>query len=1484
MKLTLTIGLLLFVFIHNIKFALGQAPTPPYLSSPVVNHIKTWEPSIRFSTPESVINANNVSNVKITIKYFDGLGRELQTIKSKFSPIGKDLVETFIYDEAGRQQYKYLPYTSAGVDGSFKVNPFVEQQSSLTTIFPSENNYYTKTNFEFSPLNRIQKVSLPGISWAGSNRGVTQEYLFNSATDNVQIWQVSSDETKLPKSIGTYSPNLLTKNVTLNENGLKLIEFKDNEGKLILRKAALIKNAVDGHDGWLCTYFGYDDAGNVRVVISPKAVELIKTNWTLTAEILNGLCYQYFYDELNRMIGKKFPGTDKQEMVYDSRDRLVYQRNGNLVGRWMVTFYDDLNRPVKTGIYTSNKTRAELQSLYNNLSGSTLSKYGDLIVSVRNPAISAYKASNSISLVPGFSSTSGDQFSATIDPTAVDGESYTYPDNTNPLPTEDNVEFLTYSYYDNYTFNGSIPFNSTDFSKLINNDGNYGESLSGASVKTIGLQTGKSIKILGSTQWLTTTDYYDDNGQVIQTISNNSIGGTNSKSIRYGFNSKIVSTYLRHSNNIDPATPQIRTLTVINHDVMGRLLNIKKKLNDESSFKTVVSYKYNELGYLQEKTYGSNLATDKFEYNPNGFIIGMNKDYVKTGTGGYFGYELIHDKPTSSTIPGTTFKTPQFDGSIAGIIWRGTGQPRKYDFSYDNSGRLLLADYALYNSGWTKLTEDYTVRMGDGIDGTTAYDANGNIRSMIQNGPVGAAPGPIDNLTYSYINNSNQLKYIYDNVNNPNSLLGDFREPTANKTSNTTSGEADYTYDKNGNITIDKNKGILSITYNHLNLPEIITFSGNSSIAFQYSADGTKLKKTVIDNTTSPLKTIVTNYDNGFEYQNSKLKVFGQEEGRVRLVQVSGLPTVYAFDYYIKDYLGNIRSVLTDNSNVSSTYIATMESDRSETENTLFSNINTSRAAVPVGFPTETAVSDNKFVVKLNGDENSRKIGPSLVLRVMKGDTVQISTKAFYKSGPTSRNDNKTGKSLINFIIASFQNGVGRGISHDISNLGQNGLNQQNLNTPLLQKLLDDEALKNPLRPKAYLNYLLFDDKFSFVDENSGVRQIKAEPDQLQYLTTDRVLITKSGFLYISESNETSTDVYFDNLSIVLAPGPLLEESHYYPFGLKIDALSSGAYPNPNYYESKIKFNGKELNSKELRDSRGLEWHDFGTRQYDAQIGRWNSLDPIGNEFPASSPYIYALNNPIKYIDPDGNAPTPPSTFIDEHGNVVGGSIHDGDKGVYMVNGLTREKFDVNQISSYKNGTKIGETYSIASFLSPSTNQWTGNIDVGSYFARHALSYAKLDLKTYMSNHQMSMTLLHYMRNAGNGQVYDIKSWGIEWAKATPSERENYVYQASFAAPGIIMTRRDVGNYFAGMASNMMGLSRNMMHSGFGAFQQSNNKMSAPFIFRTLGNFLFQSIGSLGNALVPSGAPDLPVSPKWADDRGSEDLQNAGFERPLIIP
>ncbi len=87
------------------------------------------------------------------------------------------------------------------------------------------------------------------------------------------------------------------------------------------------------------------------------------------------------------------------------------------------------------------------------------------------------------------------------------------------------------------------------------------------------------------------------------------------------------------------------------------------------------------------------------------------------------------------------------------------------------------------------------------------------------------------------------------------------------------------------------------------------------------------------------------------------------------------------------------------------------------------------------------------------------------------------------------------------------------------------------------------------------------------------------------------------------------------------------EENNYYPFGLK----HKGYNNTPIGPDHPYGYNGKEEN-----DELGLEWLDFGARNYDASIGRWMNLDPLAEKYYEYSSYIYTMNNPIFFIDPDG--------------------------------------------------------------------------------------------------------------------------------------------------------------------------------------------------------------------------------------------------------
>ncbi|WP_343898901.1 DUF6443 domain-containing protein, partial [Chitinophaga japonensis] len=495
----------------------------------------TWEPSMPTSDPAVVTaTTRTVQEVKQATQYFDGLGRPLQTVSKAITPGGKDLVAPVVYDAYGREQYQYLPYApqTAG-DGKFKTDPFNAQRTfyQTGTLVPGaagESIYYSQAEYEASPLNRVLKTYAPGNTWAkndpdgvekGGNKFIEQQYLVNTAADGVRIWNMPASSS-IPTSTSAYAAGQLYKNVTKDERGLRVVEFKDKEGRVVLKQVELTGGAADGHTGWLCTYYVYDDLGNLRFVIPPKAVELIRSNWVISSTIAGELCFQYQYDGRNRMIVKKVPGAAVVEMVYDVRDRLVFTRDGNLLAKnqWLVTFYDGLNRPTMTALYNSTATRATLQSGMNTAISNTqpithtYPGVADLVVAAHdNRAV--YQASNSITFEDGFDSGTGEML-AEINPSAI--QQTLSITATNPLPNipASALTPLTYTFYDDYSYTGKHNAVTGDFTLPQYTGSSYAEVVNAASNMTKGLVTGTRVRVLGTDQWLTTTTYYTDKGRV----------------------------------------------------------------------------------------------------------------------------------------------------------------------------------------------------------------------------------------------------------------------------------------------------------------------------------------------------------------------------------------------------------------------------------------------------------------------------------------------------------------------------------------------------------------------------------------------------------------------------------------------------------------------------------------------------------------------------------------------------------------------------------------------------------------------------------------------------------------------------------------------------------------------------------------------------------------------------------------------------------
>src|SRR5579859_4554307 len=85
-------------------------------------------------------------------------------------------------------------------------------------------------------------------------------------------------------------------------------------------------------------------------------------------------------------------------------------------------------------------------------------------------------------------------------------------------------------------------------------------------------------------------------------------------------------------------------------------------------------------------------------------------------------------------------------------------------------------------------------------------------------------------------------------------------------------------------------------------------------------------------------------------------------------------------------------------------------------------------------------------------------------------------------------------------------------------------------------------------------------------------------------------------------------------------------QEDFYPFGLSFNSYSREKTVPQNYL-----YNGKE----QINDL-GLDWADYGARMYMPEIGRWGVVDPLAEKSRRWSPYTYAMDNPVRFIDPDG--------------------------------------------------------------------------------------------------------------------------------------------------------------------------------------------------------------------------------------------------------
>ena len=746
------------------------------------------------------------------ISYFDGLGRPSQTVNYGGSPLGHDIVQPVHYDEFGREDKKYLPYAPNITNGVYKT----DWESAQSTFYSSTMGFtgqgsvaYSKTVFDDSPLNRVVKQGAPGSLWqpntsttrSSSEHIMSYSYETNSSADAVRYWTVSGIYPSVTFTINPtpYQNNTLYKTVTYDENYKPVTEFKDMDGRVVLK--------VDAMSGK--TYYIYDDFGLLRCVMPPLATQSLGTvTFTYSDVTFKELCYYYEYDNRNRMIKKKLPGSvttyhDIYETHYeDPLDRIEYTVDPN--NNKVYYEYDDFSRVIAT-----------------------------------------YSQDN----VPG--------------------------------------SWLTKTIYDDYgTYDDNLPFQQT-FSTSIN----YIKS-DNVKGKVVATETKVLNPISGGLTSLRTVYYYNKYGQLIQTVSDNHLGGRDiiSNFYEYTNSDQVYAVYHHHwKNNYLAGSADHIFYTWYHYDHADRLTSVYEKI-DNSTVYSITKLTYDETGALKSKQIGqteSGQQTIDYKYNIRGWLTDINDIDEIGSTNDLFKMRLDY------RYSGQDIADQSFNGNIMKMEWSDfMGWVHEMDLKYDNLNRITRSTRIEYDNG------DWIYNSDNTYETNYTYDANGNITTLKRysaDDDGSYYPILIDDLTYKYYNSekSNRLKAVGDNATDVWGR-GDFNEAMSNGSNST-----EYYYDYNGNMTWGQNT-YLDNYYNYLNLPYLIdNGDGNPIFKISYSATGVKLNQyTYVGGVSN------TDYIGPFVYKDGVLDYIITSEGRA--VCSSGNFSYH--EWNLKDHLGNIRT------------------------------------------------------------------------------------------------------------------------------------------------------------------------------------------------------------------------------------------------------------------------------------------------------------------------------------------------------------------------------------------------------------------------------------------------------------------------------------------------------------------------------------------------------------------------------------------------